>query len=286
MTRLGVGESRAVPGCYDATMPVLTVAFANICQGLICQGKKNDRDVFSKHWPSAYRDLYASIQPDVMCLAEVPMDDEQGNSKFLTEFSKQLGNFDFQADVHEKSWLIEGMYYGNAILSRYRLQDYRTLKLPNPRFEIDNPDGSHWVLHDKTVQGATISVGALPIHVFNLHYFAFHRFKHDMSEPELRPSRTAFVNQLRLADGHATIVTGDFNNGNNELEVAYPELFEDNLLTDAVKFGPDEIDEFYSSTHQLDHILYTKRDFMTVRTEVIRDGSDHRGVLAALALQG
>lgn len=266
-------------------MASIRVAFANICQGLICEGKKNQRDVFSKHWPSAYRDTYASLKPDIMCFAEAPMDDQDGSSEFLVGLASDLGA-NYRADVHEKSWLLEGKYYGTAILSKFKIDEYETLMLPNPHFEVDNPDGSHWVLHDKTVQAATVDVAGTAVKLFNLHYFAFHRFKRDVNDPELVPSRLAFVEWLRLDDGKPTIVTGDFNNGDGELDISYPELFEGGRLTDAVQFQPEEFDEYYTGgKYQLDHVLYTNRHFCATHPRVVRDNSDHRGVLVDLELK-
>jgi endonuclease/exonuclease/phosphatase family metal-dependent hydrolase len=265
-------------------MVSIRVAFANICQGLKSEGQKNNRDVFSKYWPSAYQESYVQLNPDVMCMAEVPLDDEHGNSRFLSAFSREMGAMDCRADVLERSWLVEDKYYGNAIISKFAFKEYTTQQLPNPKFEIDNPDGSHWHLHDKTVQGATVELDGNTVRVFNLHYFPFHRFGHDINEPALRPIRTAFVEQLRLDEGVATILTGDFNNGHNNLETAYPELFEDDRLKDAVKFSAKDFINYYpSDKFQLDHILCTQH-FTVEHTEVIHDNSDHRGVLADFAL--
>jgi endonuclease/exonuclease/phosphatase family metal-dependent hydrolase len=196
-----------------------------------------------------------------------------------------MGAADYKADALERSWLVEGVYYGNAIISKYSLEDYRSLQLPNPGFEVDNPDGSHWVLHDKTVQGATVRLDGTPVRIFNVHYFPFHRFKHNMNEPELRPIRTAFIKKLHLDDGAPTILTGDFNNGHAHLEAAYPELFGEGAFADAVKFAPSDFVNYYPSDEfQLDHILYTPRDFSVVNTEVVHDYSDHRGIVADLRL--
>lgn len=262
----------------------IRVAFANICQGLKSEGRKDNRDVFSKYWPSAYQETYVQLNPDIVCMAEVPLDDECGNSQFVTAFSREIRAEDYRTDVLERSWLVEGKYYGNVIISKFTVKDYSTQQLPNPKFEVDNPDGSHWYLHDKTVQSATIEISGTPVRVFNLHYFPFHRFGHNMNEPELRPIRAALVRQLRLDEGIPTILAGDFNNGHDHLEVAYPELFEEGRLRDVVKFTSTDFVNYYPShTFQLDHILCTQH-FTVGNTEVIHDNSDHRGLLADLTL--
>jgi endonuclease/exonuclease/phosphatase family metal-dependent hydrolase len=266
-------------------MVCVRVAFANICQGLKSEGKKNNTDVFSKYWPSAYRDTYLKLNPDIVCFAEVPFDDKHGNSSFLADFAADMKAADYKGDVHEKSWLMEDKYYGTAIITRFPLDSYQTLRLPNPRFEVDNPDGSHWIMHDKNVQSAIVRVGDLAVKLFNLHYFPFHRFKRNMNEPELKPIRTEFIKQLRLEENTPTILTGDFNNGHDHLESAYPELFDRDRLQDAVKFGAEDFIDYYpSDKYQLDHILYSPQNFTLLKSEVIHDNSDHRGIVADLQL--
>src|SRR5690349_23091942 len=121
-------------------MHTVKVVFANLCQGLVYEGKKRRKDVFSKYWPSTYTSQYTALHPDIICLAEVPLDDEHGNSTFLQSFAQAVGAVTCRTDVHEKSWLVEGKYFGTAILSRYELRDYRTIELPNPRLEVKRPD--------------------------------------------------------------------------------------------------------------------------------------------------
>jgi endonuclease/exonuclease/phosphatase family metal-dependent hydrolase len=262
----------------------LRVVFANIYQGLIYEGKSEKKDVFSKYWPSLYQEQYAALEPDILCLAEVPLDDDHGNSVFLDSLGVAMGAASKYADVHDKSWLVEGKYYGNAIISKYRLTDYQIFKLPNPRLEVDRPDGQHWLLRDKSVQSAVVSIHGRPIRLFNLHYYPIHHFYRNISEPEFIPIRRAFIEQLHLDDTMPKLLTGDFNNNDEELELAFPELFADGALEIAVRFGREQLDSYYTGNHQMDHILYTPHDFTVVQSEIIRDASDHRGVLAVLEL--
>ena len=213
------------------------------------------------------------------------MDDEDGNSSFIEEFAAATGATAYRANMLEKSWLVEGKYYGNAIVSKFPFKEYETFKLPNPGFEIDNPDGSHWFLHDKTVQSATVEISGASVRVYNLHYFPFHRFQHNLNEPALKPIREGLIERLRLQDDTPTILAGDFNNGDDHLHAAYPELFTGDKLVDAVQFSLEEFDDYYTSARfQLDHILYTKRSFALVTGQVIRDPSDHRGIVVDLKL--
>jgi endonuclease/exonuclease/phosphatase family metal-dependent hydrolase len=267
-------------------MNTLKIVFANVYQGLLYEGKVGEKDVFSKYWPEAYAKQYAEFDPDIVCLTEVPMDDKAGRSSFIADFAAQLGAVDIRTDVHDKSWLVEGKYYGNAIISKYALSNYQTLSLPHPHLEVDRPDGSHWVLHDKTVQSAEVQVGGTTLRIFNLHYFAYFLFEHNMNEEQFKPSRTAFIEQLKLADGIPTILAGDFNNGDDHLEIAYPELFEGKALTDSVVFDEGQFDERYiGGKYQLDHILYSAGRFKVVDSAIIKDPSDHRGLYVEFSIE-
>jgi endonuclease/exonuclease/phosphatase family metal-dependent hydrolase len=266
-------------------MHTIKIAFANISQGLVYEGKKGRKDVFSKYWPSAYQSQYVALHPDIVCLAEVPLDDERGSSSFLQSFAQAMGAVSCQADVHEKSWLVEGKYSGNAILSRFELSDYHVIKLPNPRLEVDRPDGQHWVLHDKSAQSATVHVDGQAISLINLHYFPFFLFRRKLNDAELAPSRAALVELLHLGSGVPAIVAGDFNNNDDELEVAFPEFFQGGGLETAVRFGPEQFDKLYCGRHQMDHILYTPQVFSVLEGQIIRDASDHRGIFAELELR-
>lgn len=266
-------------------MNSLKIAFANIYQGLIYEGKIGQKDTFSKYWPQAYAEQYAALNPDVVCLAEAPMDNAHGDSEFIANFAKLLGAVDVKTDIHDKSWLLAGKYYGNVILSKYPLKAYDTVKLPHPHLEVDRPDGSHWVLHDKTVQSAQLKLANTTINIFNLHYFPYFLFGRNMNEPEFAASRASFIDQLALDKHIPTILAGDFNNGDDHLEVAYPELFENKTLTDAVIFDEGQFDQRYvGGQYQLDHILYSTNAFSLISSQVIQDPSDHRGLLAELTL--
>jgi endonuclease/exonuclease/phosphatase (EEP) superfamily protein YafD len=260
-------------------MTKLRIAFSNISQGLWYQGKKNGTHVYSKYWPSAFKQQYLELQPDVICFAEAPLDDEQGNSAFIEDVAKSMGAASYFTDVHEKSWLIEGKWYGTAIISKYPLIDYGVLKMQAPHIEVDRPDGSHWVLHDKSIQAATIKTPNANVRLFNLHYFPFHYFNHTLNEPEFESTRRQLVDFVKADQTLPTIIAGDFNNDDDDLDVAFSELFQDDLLHDAIQFGPEQLDESYNGRHQLDHVLYSPKDLRLVRAEIIRDKADHRGIL-------
>ncbi len=266
-------------------MASFKIAFSNICQGLWYQGKKNETHVYSKYWPSAFQEQYLALQPDILCFAEAPLDDEQGNSQFVEAAAKSMGAVSWYTDLHEKSWLMEGKYYGTAIISKYPLDDYEVLKLQAPHIEADRPDGTHWILHSKSVQAATVHLPGQDVRLFNLHYFPLHYFSRSLGEPEFEPTRRQLVEYIQASQSMPALVAGDFNNDDDDLPAAFPELFKDNFLADAIQFGHEEFDETYNGRHQLDHVLYSPQGLVLTNAKIIRDKADHRGILAEFDLK-
>lgn len=240
--------------------------------------------VYGKYWPSAFKEQYLDLNPDVICFTEAPIDDEQGTSVFINDVAKTMGAADYFIDVHERSWLLEGKHYGAALIGKYPLIDYKVLKLQAPHIEADRPDGTHWVMHSKSIQAVTIHLPDARVRLFNLHYFPFHYFHRTLKDPEFEATRRQLVDFVRANQSLPSIVAGDFNNNDDDLVDAYPELFENDLLREAIEFGPEQFDENYNGKHQLDHILYSPKGLKLTYAEIVRDKADHRGILADFEL--
>lgn len=253
----------------------LKVLFANIFQGMIFAGYKPDtkEHVFTGWRPAKYIEHFKPYDCDICCFAEMVLDDEQGNSAVVKKMSSEYGLPYYQSLIGAKSWVVEGKYYGQSLLSRYRFGSYEVIKLPNPDIQIVKPNGVLWVMHDKFVQKAVIEVSGRRINVFNVHGFPFHHFNRSVDEAEFAPIRQKMV-EILLPDDKPTIITGDFNNCNIEIAKAFPELFENGRMLDAVidEHG-DGLGEM-EGRGQLDHILISKH-FKIIQAKVDVNYSDH-----------
>ena len=256
----------------------LRVIFANIYQGLLFEGKLNEDDVFSKFWPSAYTEIFAKLKPDILCLAETPFDTADGKGKFIEELSMGTNLSNFRSDSKEASWVVEGKFYGNAILTRFDIVDYEAILLKNPNIEFTFPNGEHRITHDKTIQKATIKINEKDnIRLFNTHYFPISWFGRRFDDPEFAPIHDFFAKTITPTDNLPTIAAGDFNNSKIEIEQVFPKLFSAKKFVDSVKFTTKDFKNYLSET-QLDHILLTPQ-FNVVHSEIIKIPSDHHAIL-------
>lgn len=260
----------------------MKVVFANIYQGLLYEGKLGKQDVFSKFAPSVYLEQYAALEPDVLCLAEVPLDDGHGRSTFIEELAERMGAKSAHTAALDRSWLVEGKWYGSAMLSRYELEEYEAVPMQNPGLEVVRPNGDRWRMHEKILQSARVQVHGQKIKLFNMHYYPVGLFGRTLGEAEFEPMRQQVVDSLRVDEKTPVIVAGDFNNGDGTLEHEFPELFADGKLRSAVEFAKEDFDEFYLCDYQMDHILYTPGQLALSAGAVVRDRSDHHGIVAEI----
>jgi len=234
---------------------MIKVLFANIFQGMIFSEKNSKRESLFTSWsPSKYLEYFKSYNPDICCFAEMTMDDEQGNSWVVDKMSKELELPYYKNLATEKSWIIEGKYYGLSILSKYPIESYEEIKLQNPKLEVIRPNGEHWLMDDKSIQKAILNINGKSINLFNLHGFPVHHFNRRINEVEFKPIRQEISNIL-LDSNYPTIITGDFSNDGIKIEDVFYELFENDKLRRTVFSNSENID---IHSNQVDHILVSK----------------------------
>ncbi len=258
----------------------LRVVFANIYQGLHFAGEKDGEDVFFGFKPQLYGELFKNLNPDILCLAEMPFDTEDGQGQFITMLQDELGFASHESYVSNKSWIVEGKFYGSAIFSKHKIVDYAVTTLPNPKLEVIRSDGSHWVMHDKALQKAVISIGQKRLNVFNLHYFPFHHFGRSLMEPEFAVIRQQLADLVNPSKGEISLVTGDFNNKAVKLDAAFPELLATGIFTEAIEYNRLEKEKYYQGDGiQVDHILFSS-GLKRILAEVEDNYSDHPTLIA------
>ncbi|MBN2100610.1 endonuclease/exonuclease/phosphatase family protein [Candidatus Dojkabacteria bacterium] len=261
----------------------MKLIFANVSHGFVYAHdlEKHESMVFKKFSIPGYADYFKNQKPDILCLSEALIDNKKGDSLFVNEVSKATGLKNVKILRSEDSWLYVGKHYGMAVLSRYPIEEYETFKLPNPNFETIRPNGDHWVLHDKYAQYLRLNINGQDLNLFTLHYFPVHHFKKSIQSKEMKPYRKA-LSEYFTSKGFdtPTVIVGDFNDKGAKLKDVFPELFEGNILKEAIEVETTICD----GTDQLDHILYTHKliKLKTAKTEKFL--SDHYALISEFEL--
>ena len=258
----------------------------NILQGFVYSPHKHTFN------PNAYIQFIKEQNPDIVFLNEVLIDTPNltpspKSSNFIETLLKNTSLNYAKVLSSEKSWISKQLlhknkYYGLAIISKFPIEKYETLKLPNPKFEIDRPNGEHWILHDKFIQHAIIKFNKTPINLINLQFFPLHVFNKTFNDPAIKKAKTFLTNYLlKQANTLPTIIAGDFNNKNIPLSRAFPKLLNLQKLQEAIITKTTSL----HGTNQLDHILYTPKHLNVKNGQAIKHLSDHYALVVDLELK-
>jgi endonuclease/exonuclease/phosphatase family metal-dependent hydrolase len=258
----------------------MKVIFENITQGFVYAGKLEKSSVYHRFDPKAYVEYFKKEQPDILALAENIMEGLDGKSEMTEMLSKELDLPYFKSFCKEESFLYPGKYYGVTVLSKFQIEEYETFLLPNPKIEKTQPNGDHWVMHDKYAQKCVLNINGRKINFINLHYFPFHRFGRRMDEVEFADARKGLVDILTANSDLPTIITGDFNNECGDLKDAFPELFENDLFKKSIEVESTRV----GKSGQFDHILITPKDFEVIEARVEENYSDHCAIITNLQI--
>lgn len=260
----------------------MKILFANVTQGFVYStdtGKPESMN-FRRFSIPEYAEFFAQQDQDILCLSEVLMDDIEGKSIMTETISHATRLPHFKTLRSEESWIYIGKHYGMAIISKFPLEKYEKVLLPNPKFEATRDDGDHWVMHNKYAQYARLNIEGIPLNLFSLHYFPVHHFKKKMSGIEMKPYRESLIETFRSKGFETpTIIAGDFNDKETTLKKAFPELFSTGELATALTVETTLVD----GDDQLDHILYTKKHFKVQSAEAKPFLSDHYYVTGNLS---
>ncbi len=260
----------------------LRILFENISGGLVMAGKKHGEMVFSRISLKEYILYFEKQAPDILSLAEVHMEDQDGTSEMVDKIARALGLPYYRCYTQSLSHLDTSKYMGLAVLSKYPIEEYTPFLLPNPKLQVVRPDGSQWTTFDKGAQRFTYCIGKERLTVLNLHYFPFHHFLRQMYDHEFASIRMELVDMLLVDENTPTIITGDFNNKGLPLQSAFPELFQNGRFRQAV-FAETTVVGLIDE--QFDHILYTPGKLEECRGFAEPNYSDHYAVIADFALR-
>lgn len=252
----------------------MKIIYSNISGGFIFAGQTYGELLFSKVSLKNYIEYFRDKDADIISLSEVHLEDKT-SSRMVEQMARELDMPYHSSLALDSSHLDTGKLMGMAIISRYPIIDQKELHIPSPGIEVIRPNGEHWKMLGKGGQRVNLEIGNDVVSIINFSYFPFHHFNRRLDEPEFRDLRQQLIHiLLNEEDANSTIITGDFNNKNIKLNVAFPELFANGLLTEAVQaqstvIGYDE---------QLDYILYQSTFYKAENQFVEFNGSDHLAI--------
>lgn len=249
------------------------IMFANVLQGFVyypTQGNTNSM-LFSKFSIRDYVEYFTQKQPDILCIAELLIDDEHGNSYFADQISSSV-NLPYRYILPtEQSWLYDDKLYGMGIFSKYPIVEQESFLLPNPNLEVIRPNGDHWYMHDKSAQFVRLNINNKAVSLFNLHYFPVHHFNENMQSAFMQPFLESLeTTLLDRGDGTKTIICGDFNNKSCLLTDCLPTLFTEHGFTESIIAETTVVEK----KEQYDHILVSP-DLEVSMTHAEKFLSDH-----------
>ncbi len=198
-------------------------------------------------------DTIKKLNPDIITLQETHADNRSIQAKQIAE---QIGYFSHN-DTYADSHLADNQQLGQAIISRFPINNERFELFKNPRYRLPQPDGSVWVSHDKGISKADLKITETVVFgIATLHLFPFRKFGVDPLSKEAGP----FMNNIsaKMLPAHKTnLIQGDFNINEPTLTKHFPELFKD---------GIDEVVQLEPTTprgRRYDHILYSNLELIS-----------------------
>jgi endonuclease/exonuclease/phosphatase (EEP) superfamily protein YafD len=258
----------------------MNIVYSNICGGLVFAGKTYGEMLFSRVDLDGYINYFKTKSIDILSLSEVHLEDVT-HSQMVEHIAQALGLPHYSALALDRSHLDTSKQMGMAVISRYPIVRQEKFIIPSPKIEVDRPNGEHWVMMDKGGQRVVLDVDGRRIAVVNFSYFPFHHFKRRVDEPEFTDLRRQLLDVLRGNEKDVpTIITGDFNSKGLKVRQAFPELFANNALAQAVDVPTTVI----GCDEQLDHILYQPDHFAATDSFAQDNGSDHLAIGATVGI--
>lgn len=196
--------------------------------------------------------------PDIITLQEIHSDDKIIQSEII---AKELGLLYSINDVYDKSHIEDGQGLGQAIISRFPINDHNFKFFFNPHLEIVRPNGNKWLSHDKGVSKCLVEVEkGIKMQIVTLHLVPFRRFGVDPLEEKFESLRSNIAELSKPSD-NIFLLQGDFNFDDSSLRKFIPSLFEKNI-SEVLLNEPTT-----PKGRKYDHILY--RDIKHIRSEVV-----------------
>lgn len=160
----------------------MRIATWNIGGGFILSEQKHEFDTEDL---SYFIDELKKIQPDIVCLQEVHVSENNNQPKII---AKALGFEFYQIESIADSHLKSGEKLSIAIISKYPIISSKFNKLPNPNLEFIW-NGEKTLSHDKGFLEAIIDYKGSNIKVLSGHMVPFRKFEKDFLANEFKNIR-------------------------------------------------------------------------------------------------
>lgn len=291
---------------------MVDILYNNINQGLIYYGQQNNplrKFLKPPHLQLHLDSLNTFGEVDIAGFAEVLFDTEDGHSDFLDELSKNFNlphiKYQINGPCYDDIDEIKGRYYGQAILSRFPILNYKIHEIPVP--DIVNHESfifgtaqRNKMPHIKYVQDVDLDVHGDVLKIYNVHSIPFHWFTHNgkrlsINDPKLKQWHEGFKAIFDIPNNQKTIIMGDFNILNMAIEDFLPELFQNEKIVNQVSFSDiEKTINFDRSKHphaskliyednQVDYLLNSP-NLKLQNAQLMITPSDHPALYASLVL--
>ncbi len=219
----------------------------------------------------------SKYSPDIITFEET----HANNSIVQAELIGQKLDYKFVNDTYDHSHLEENQELGQAILSRFPIGNHTFKMFFNPHYEIDRPDGAHWVSHDKGLTSVQVDLpGNNKLIVLTLHMVPFRVFGIDPQGEQAQPVIESAAQLIREATKNIGrfILQGDFNLDVDSIKDFFPNLFDADVQEVALA-GPTT-----PGNKKYDHVLFRGLDLVSNRidNEVL---TDHYPIITEFKLQ-
>lgn len=207
-------------------------------------------------------EIIKKYNPDVVFLQEVHSNERFSQTQILSKKIKLNYYFD---DVYDQSHLEDEQKLGQAIISRFLLENHQFEFFYNPKFETISENGEKWVSHNKGVSTCLSKINNRIICLETLHALPFRKFYINPLSEVAVLLRESMVKKIK--HDSVFLLEGDFNFDNPSLLDFLPGIFNDNEKEVILKEPTTPEGRFY------DHIVFKNihHNFSKVISEVLTD---------------
>jgi endonuclease/exonuclease/phosphatase family metal-dependent hydrolase len=153
---------------------------------------------------------------DLLALQEVPFAAGDAPplppSPLLARLAERTSLRHHAGNVLSPTWLVQGMWSGVAVASRFPIETAVEIVLPNPRLESDGMRS-----FDKGAVTAVVKAAGRVVAMTSLHMPPFHRFGRKAQNPDFAYIWDHLAKQLEPRHGELAVIAGDFNTSRRDL---------------------------------------------------------------------